>query len=240
MTQRGGFSFPMFVAAAMLLILAIIAGTIWATPSNGSAQGAQTPTPTVVFTPTNISTAVTSLTCPTAADLQSLGYVEQWLYENQMLSGAQISFNSDFSASSVSWGNAIDGIQYQGNNVTSVPAGSQASVWIKPACRPIAMNVSLPTPTAVPSIAATQPAAVNTLVCPKATDLAALGAVLQWLYENNQLAGAQINFLSDFTPQGVTWGKSVDGIQAHGNNVSNVIAGDTASVWIVPACRPLQ
>jgi len=108
----------------LCLSIFFVAVVLWLIPSRFAVAAQPTPT------------SGATLTCPSAADLQSLGFVEQWLYENQILSGAQISFLSDFSASLVSWGRAIDSIQYQGNNVTSVPAGAQASIWIKPACRP--------------------------------------------------------------------------------------------------------
>lgn len=108
-----------------------------------SAQPAETsrPAPRAPATPVPPAPvappAASSLRCPTSSDLQSLGKVEQWVYEQNQLAGAQLSFNQDFGPGNVPWGQAVDGIHQNGAPVPSVKAGTQATVWIVPACRPL-------------------------------------------------------------------------------------------------------
>jgi hypothetical protein len=83
------------------------------------------------------------LACPTAEDIQSLGQVEDWLMDGGQVAGAHIVFENGFSIADWAFGPAVDAIDMNTVRVTEVPAGRQASLWIRPECRPI---VSVTTP----------------------------------------------------------------------------------------------
>lgn len=107
------------------------------------------------------------------------------------------------------------------------------SNWANLMSAPVAefTTTSAPAYSAPAATSAPAPAVQTNLTL---ADLAKLGTVIQRLeYPAGTLAGAQIEFTTDWTPP-AGWT-----IQMNGTSVSSVKSGDIASVWSPDAIRPL-